>query len=209
MDGGGMKRLPARDQRTIFLIGALGLGILYAYARYIVGPLGREATELGQKIRSARERLQALEAATANEATLREQYSQVEQTVKSLRTLLPAEEELAAVIGLLSDLANQAQVKIQTIFPQRSVETPEALAAAIKPGSSAARPPVVYREIPIQIDALAGYHQLGEFLGLVEGGKNPMRVSSLRISANPKESKRHHIKLVLVAYFATQDSGAL
>ena len=204
-----MKGLAARDQRTILLVGVLGLIILYAYVRFIVGPLGREAVNSGQKVRSAREQLKALEAATANETTLREQHSQVEQTVKSLRTLLPVEEELPAIIGLLSDLANQAQVKIQTIFPQRSVQTPEELTAAVKSGGSAAQQPVVYREIPIQIDALAGYHQLGVFLGLVEGGKNPMRVSSLRISANPKESKRHHVKLLLVAYFATQDSGAL
>ena len=198
--------LSGRDQRTILLIGVSGIIILSAYFMLIVGPLRRGGSDLGRKVRSAREQLRALEAATANEATVQEQYRQVEQTVASLRRLLPGEEELPAMIGRLSDLASQTQVKIQTIFPQRSFE-PEGTAGRLSAAGSASEPAsIYYRDIPIQIDALAGYHQLGAFLSLIESGDKPLRVSSLRISANPKEPKRHHVKLLLVAYFATNDA---
>lgn len=189
--------LSSRDQRTLLAGGGLALLVLWVYGAYILGPLMRNASRLGQQIQQARDRLSALEAATANEDALRKQHEQLTQTVTSLRSLLPAEEELPSLIETLSDLASQTQVKIQTIFPQRPVGGQE-------PGAGAtALTPVVYKEIPIQIDALAGYHQLGAFLALVESGSKPVRIASLRIAANPREPKRHNVKLLLRSYFAT------
>ncbi|MBI2495177.1 MAG: hypothetical protein HYW10_01195 [Candidatus Omnitrophica bacterium] len=102
--------------------------------------------------------------------------------------------------------------KIETIFPQRSpgdrkpAEGSSGKSAPTQPG------PGAYEEALIQVEALAGYHQLGAFLGAVESGDKPVRVSSLHMVGNPKEPKRHHIKLLLRAYFATSrlaDSGAM
>ena len=65
------------------------------------------------------------------------------------------------------------------------------------------KPLELYKEIPIQIDALAGFHQMGMFLSRVESGAQPMQVRMLRISDNPSEPRRHVVKLQLVAYFAS------
>ena len=194
--------LSAREQRALLLGSGLAVGVVWLYLTCIVRPLMREAAELGQQVRAARDEFKTLEAATANEATLREQHRQVQETVAALREMLPAEEELPAVIEHLSDLASQSQVKIQTIFPQRpAVEK----ANAAEGGAS---PPPVYKDVLIQIDALAGYHQLGTFLSLVESGEKPMEVATLKISGDPKESKRHRIKLLVRSYFSTGGSGA-
>ena len=104
--------LSRREQRTIVLAGALAVFILWAYSAYILSPLKREADRLGQDVRTAREKLKALELATSNEAVLREQQQQLNQTVGSLRKLLPSEEELPAVIERLSNLASQSGLKI-------------------------------------------------------------------------------------------------
>lgn len=195
--------LSAREQRTILAVGLLVVVIVWLYSASIIRPLMREAGELEQQVRSAREQLKSLEAATANEAALREQHRQLQGTVASLRSLLPAEEELPRVIGLLSDLANQAQVKIQSIFPQRPIGSQE---PARGPTGATAKP-VMTKEVPIQIDALAGYHQLGSFLSLVEASDRPLQVSSLRISGDPREPKRLRVKLLIQSYFAA--SGAI
>lgn len=190
--------LAAREQRSALLIGILGLVTLYIYAAYLVRPLQRRGRELGEQVSTARQRVGILERSTSNEAALREQYRQLEETVKFSRTRLPGEEELPAVIELLSDLAGRSQVKIQTIFPQRSLMPDPAAATA-----------AVYKDVLIQIDALAGYHQLGTFLGLVEAHAKPMRVASLRIATNPKEPKRQFVKLLIRAYFSgTTDQAA-
>ena len=197
--------MSTRELRHLLLLGLSAVVILWAYGALLLGPLRRDAAELGRQIRNAREEVKTLEAATANEASLHQQYQLVDQSVFSLRRFLPGEEELASSIELLSDLANQAQVKIQTIFPQRSLDADE-VANALN-GKAASAESLVYKQVLIQIDAAAGYHQLGTFLGLVEAQERPMRISSLRISGNAKEPKRHYVKLLLEAYFAVSGSG--
>lgn len=200
------------ERRAILAVGSLALVIGWLYAAYLVLPLQREARRLAQEVQSARQRVGTLEAAVANEQSLRAQYQQWDEKVQSLRVFLPAQEELPAVLERLSALANQTQVKIETIFPQRSpgdrkpAEGSSGKSAPTQPG------PGAYEEALIQVEALAGYHQLGAFLGAVESGDKPVRVSSLHMVGNPKEPKRHHIKLLLRAYFATSrlaDSGAM
>jgi len=196
-------RVSTREQRTLALVGALGLMILWVYLALIIGPLMREARRSREQVRAARDQLRVLELATMNETALREQHRQVQDTVASLRSLLPDEEELPRVIELLSELAGRSQVKIQTIFPQRPLE---AAGAPKTPAAQASPAPVVYKEVLIQVDALAGYHQLGTFLSLVEAGEKPMQLASLQIAPEPRGSKRFHIKLVIQSYFATRDA---
>jgi len=195
--------LSAREQRTVLMGGALAVLVLWVYVAYIVGPLMREAGRLGQEVATARQQLRLLEVATANEAALREQHQQLDETVSSLRKLLPSEKELPAVIEQLSDLASQTGVKIETIFPQRPTEEqlPQPAPAA-KPNVAT---PVVYKDVLVQIDAVAGFHQLGMFLSLVESSEEPMEVDSLRITSDPRGLKRLQIKLVIKTYFATDE----
>ena len=195
-------RLSPREQRILATVLVLGLAILWTYFVFIVRPLLREVHELAQQVRASREELKLLEVATANESALRQQHEKVKEAVVSLRKLLPVEEELPQVIELLSDLAGQSQVKIQTIFPLRPVIPDAADPSKKQEGTT----PQVYKDVIIQVDALAGFHQLGMFLSLVESGDKPMQVSSLRISADEKESRRQHVKLLLKTYFATHDT---
>ncbi len=193
-------RLSRREQRTIAVLVVLAIPILWLYGIFLLG-MGRELVGIELRLREAKDQLRGLQAVTNNEASLKEQERQVTQSVLSLRGLLPGEEDLPAAIERLSDLANQTQVKIQTIYPQRPVTADQTAKGKVKAG------PVVYKEIPIQIDAVAGYHQLGAFLSLVESGKRPMRVGNLRISGNPRDPKRHVVKLLIRSYFATRDDA--
>lgn len=195
---------PREQQQLLKLI--VAFVVLIPSYFMLLSPLRQHAASLGQQAQQTKARVQTLEATTANEVSLREQAQQLDQTVATLRSALPSEEELPATIKLLSDLANETQVKIQTIFPMRDRDS------SLPPdmsGGAKAQTPVVYKEVLIQIDALAGYHQLGSFLSLVESQSHPMRVSSLRISADPKETKRHRIKLVIRSFMAaSMDSDA-
>ena len=111
--------------------------------------------------------------------------------------MLPAEEELPVIIERLSDLASQSGVKIQLVMPQRPLQGG---AGGAVPQPSAPSSPALYKEIPIEIDALAGFHQLGTFLSRIELGEQAMQLRSLRISQNAKTSRRHLVKMTLVAY---------
>lgn len=185
-----------RELKTLLLISLLAAIILGVYYSVGLKPLLQEASRLGQQVHTVHLKLQHVEQAIVREPQLRQEFSQLSEMIQSLSTSLPSEEELPSVIALLTDLASQTGVKIQTIFPQRSFESRT-------PGSDQpTKPPELYKEVPIQIDALAGFHQLGSFLSLVESGTQPIQLRSLRISGNPKEPRRHNTKLVLIAYFA-------
>lgn len=204
--------LSKREQKTILVATLLAIVIGSVYVMLILGPLKHSLGELSGQVKEAREKVNSLESVVANEDALRKQYGEWDQKVKALRSRLPNQEELPATIEFLSSLAAQTQVKIQTIFPQRPAgEADMAKAASPKAGKPGAKgpaaEPAVYKDVLIQIDAMGGYHQLGAFLNLAEAGEKPLRVSSLRISDNPKEPRRQHIKLVLQAYFATEGTS--
>ncbi|MBI4342165.1 MAG: type 4a pilus biogenesis protein PilO [Candidatus Omnitrophica bacterium] len=197
--------LTPREQRLLLFGGGLAVVVLWTYTTYILQPLMREAAALGQDVTKARDELRTLEVATANETALREQHRQLNETVMSLQRLLPPEKELPAVIELLSDLASQSDVKIQTIFPQRPAPPS---AEDLKELAQAPAEPVVYKDVVIQIDATAGFHQLGTFLSLVEAQHNPTQLATLKISSDPKLLKRQRIKLLIRSYFSVGELAA-
>ena len=198
-----MKKFSPREQKTLALVIGLGLVTLWMYFSFIVSPLIREIGDLGRQVRDAREQLKVVRVSTANETTLRDQQRQLQEGVGSMQQLLPSEEELPAVIESLSDLAGQSQVKIQTIFPQRPGSDGAGRKDKDKGPAGEPKQPNIYKEVMIQIDALAGFHQLGSFLSRVEQAEKPMRVAGLRITLDPKETKRQRVKLLLQSYFTT------
>ena len=199
--------LTQREQQTLLLGGLLALVVLYIYSAYVLSPLLRESKRLGEQVMADTQKLQLLELTAANEGALREQHRQLQETVAALRAMLPSEQQLPAVIERLSDLAGQAGVKIQTIFPQRPGEG-EDVPPGQAPKAHAPTGPVVYKDVMVQIDAVAGFHQLGAFLGMVESGEEPMQVSSLKIQADPKGVKRPQIRLVIRTFFSTEAGSA-
>lgn len=179
--------------KTIALVSMLAVTGIYVYVQYYFVPTSQKLSNLQAQLRQSRDKLKSLEAITANEALLQAQYKQVEQAVALLRKSLPGESELPAVMEVLSNLASKSNVKIQTIFPERS---------SIAVNKALSLDPSVYKEVPIQIDAIAGFHQLATFLNQVETGDKPMQMVSMRISSNPKDPRKHQINLLLKAYFS-------
>ena len=194
--------LSPRERQTLLLGGILAVVLLWAYVAYLIGPMMRDLGALARQVRSAQDEVRLLEAGTASEAALREQHRQVAQSVMALRKLLPAEAELNQTIERLSALAGQAQVKIQTISPQR--ESQEASSKESKESKEFRQPAI--QDALITIDALAGYHQLGTFLSLMEAENRSIEVASLWIAADPRELRRHRVKLTRRAYLAA-DQG--
>ena len=192
-------KLPKSKLRELVLGGLFVVLGLWAYMAMLVIPGFREAFSLGKEVRVARDQVGALAHILSNEERIRGQYEEMVETVESMRLLLPAEEELPVIIERLSDDATRSQVKIQTIFPQISF-TEEDLAVFLADGELA---PPAFRTIPIQIDAVAGYHEIGTFLSLIESWPVPMEIHSLRILEHPKEFRRHSLKLVLNVFFAS------
>jgi len=200
-----MRVRSTREQRLLVVAVVILAGLsAWVYYAYVLTPLFRRVVQLGQDIRTTSITLRHIEQAIAQEPQLRQESDRLRETIQALSTSLPSKEELPSVIELLSDVASQTGVKIQTIFPQRAFESEETPAHAKPPDKGRD----FYTQIPIQIDALGGFHQLGSFLSRVESGPQPIQLKSLRISGNPKEPRRHTMKIVLAVYFAASPSGS-
>ncbi len=179
------------DRQRMVLISLLASLAVWVYYGYVLKPLVRAVAEVSQAGRMARGQLREIEQAFTQEPELHQQHRQLEQEVAHLREVIPTEEELPTVIERLTELGGQTGVKLQLIAPQRPL-----VSTNTKESSTG----LLYTEIPIQLDALGGFHQFGAFLSLVEQGEHPMQLRSLRISENPKLLRRHVVKMILVAY---------
>jgi len=186
-------------KKQVLLIEAAFLAVVILTAYYLAAlkPLFGSLKRLGEDIRTKGTQLQYIEQAAEEEPRLRDEFTRLNSQTQAFQTALPSEQGLPSTIERLSDLASQTGLKIRTIFPQRTLES-----LGVATETEAATPPELYKEIPIQIDALSGYHQLGRFLSLVESSTPPMKLKSLRISGDEKEPRRHNMKLVLIAFFA-------
>ncbi|MBI2885282.1 MAG: type 4a pilus biogenesis protein PilO [Candidatus Omnitrophica bacterium] len=189
-----MAEKPSR--RVVAGLAILAALIAWVYYAYVVQPMAQGITRLREELRRARIQASAIEQAIAHVPELQQEQAALADDVARLRGALPSERELASVIQFISDLASQTNVKIQSVFPQRSSDE-EAASGRPSPASSVG---LLYQEIPIQIDAVAGFHQFGSFLSRAEHGPHVLRVRSLRISGNPREPRRQTIKLVMMTY---------
>ena len=199
------------------LIGLVAIVAVWVYYGAVVKPLFRAVAEVSQAGRVAKGQLREIEQAFTQEPQLRRQRLQLEQQVARLRAAIPTEEGLPAVIERLTELAGQTGVKLQLIVPQRPLASAtqttgrsgeaKALRAERSAGTGEGSGLPPYTEIPIQLDALAGFHQLGTFLSRVEQGEHPMQLRSLRISENPKLLRRQVVKMTLAAYLLPSTSS--
>lgn len=180
--------LAPQDRRRVLLLSVLAVLLVWGYYGYILTPLWRRVSEVSTQTRLAKQQLRDIEQALIQEPQLHQQRRQLEDRMAHLRTAILTEDELPTMMEHLTTLAGQSGVKIQLISPQR-----------------AGAPRASYQEIPIQIEALAGFHQLGTFLSRVELGTQPIEVRSLRVSENPKLLRRHLVKLTVIAYAMPSD----
>lgn len=120
------------------LIGGAGTYFLVLPARADVQRLQQEKTALEAKLIQAR-------AESRNLAGFDAKAKELEQRLIAAREQLPAEKEIPALYRQLSDLATQQGLSV-SLFQPKSPQVKD-----------------YYAEVPIQVTAEGGYHQLGEF----------------------------------------------
>lgn len=96
-----------------------------------------------------------------------------------------AADELPAFLESLSKLASDSGLKILML-------TPSAVAA-----EEGQHP---YVRTPLRIDAQAGTHELGKFLSRLETHEIFFKVTGIRISDNPNDTRRHSVELTIDVY---------
>ncbi len=160
---------------------------LLVWTNLFLIPQRRIAAELEPQVRTKRKQLSELKR---NLPQLEKLESEV--AVLSAQHHLPSgsrqpEEQLPELLDAIAQAARSAGGRLIRVKPK--VE--EGLA---KPGPSG------YLELPIQVEASAGYHPLGLFLDSLERSENFIRVQEFRIHGDPQDIWNHKASFIFQAY---------
>ena len=192
--------LTPRQKKLLLVGGGLALGVLGIYAGLIIYPLAKKSAEYRTQIETAKQQLAMLQTVTARQGSLKQQHQQLQTAVASWQERLPQEEGLSAAVDLFSSFASSSGVKVLAIVPQAEPSDP---AKDAKPGEYKK---VSFQTIHLQVDVMAGFHQLGRFVHAIESSTAPMQIVSLRISSSGKDTKQR-VQMRVNAFVAASQEG--
>lgn len=173
--------------KKIFLLYLLGLVLIVVfYVVVFMKPSVVALIDFIPKIRGLASEIKAAHQDLPFKQNLLQKQKSQRQGLAKYEKKLSKEKELPVLLENLSKMARASRVKISGITP-----------SVIKKGKGE---DAVYREVPIQVSAQSGYHELGSFINNLENDTRYMQISGLKIQANHANPKRHNIDFVIYAY---------
>lgn len=140
-----IKNLPVKLQALIFALPALVLIILFVVMIFLpknkeIGTLNAQITKLNQEIATSQDKVKILDKLIEENKTLKAK-------LESLKEQLPEEKEVSVLLKQISELGLKSGLEILLWKPE-----------AKKTGTDN-----LYVEIPVKVEVLTGYHNLGVF----------------------------------------------
>ncbi len=157
-----MTGLPSNQKVMLFVATFVLLAAAFYFLKYQdqMDTTARLKSDLAQQ----EQKLVSLKAAAAKVGQLEKDLAQAEEELAELMTFLPDQKEIPALLENISRLGSQ--VGLENILFQPQSEVPQEFYAAI----------------PIRIDLLGTYNDLGVFLDSVSKLNRILRVESLTLS---------------------------
>ncbi len=159
---------------------------LFLWGRFFVGPQQEASAQLHSSLEKVRRDVavthQKISHLPALQAEINRLMMQEPMTVEA-----SPEEQLPEIFKVIAQEAKTAQVRLLGVKTQEEI-------------SQVTPSPTGFLELPVQVDVTAGYHQLGQFLDLLEGSNNFFRVQGLKIQSNPNDVWHHQATVLLDVY---------
>ncbi len=176
--------LESREERQKnAIVGVFFMIVLLADFFLLVRPVIEVFTRTIPELAVQKQKLLDLREDIHNADGIEKQWESSRQKLAETEKQFIPKGEIPSLLESLSKLAQESQVRIITIKPLEPTDA----------GSDLLR-------IPIYLSAVAGTHDLGRFLSLLEGGSTFFKVTDLRIAANALDDHRHTIELSIEAY---------
>lgn len=172
-----------REKKMIVVL-CVGL-LLFVDYWLLINPVVSVFTKKMPELGVAAEELKSLRTDKKQEAALTQNWEVLRQRNEKAYGKFIASGEMPALLENLSKLAQSSGVKILSVEPREPVSS-----RMIQP----------YSMVPIKIRAIAGTHQTGRFLALLESNPTFFRVANLKIAEDPPDLERHSVELDLEAY---------
>ncbi len=179
-----LKGLSSNKSTTYILISIL---IIVFYLFLFLRPKIREISLLLPQVSELKAKIAGLEDDWANIEAFEKKVLRLNKKIDYYEKKLPNEKEIPAILEYLSDAARKMNVRITEIQPLEQDKDAASLAS-------------LYYKVPILLKAECGYHQLGRFLNELENTDRFIKISDLKIVANPLRADIHDVQLIVVTY---------
>jgi type IV pilus assembly protein PilO len=148
----------------------------------LLAPVQAEVTQLRAQLASLQSEIARSRAIVADLLKYRREVAELEARLNALKERLPGEKEIPTLYRTVSDAATASGLGVSLFQP---------------------RPPVVrdyYSEIPISLNAEAGYHQIGEFFERVAKLARVVNITEIKFNGLNRPRVPVRAELVLATY---------
>lgn len=184
-------------KQKIIVFGIIGLCVVFADLRLLIGPWMKTIKTVGPKVSEAHREFAFAKDAATNIPKYRQQIAQYNDKLSLQKKRFSTNQEISSLLQELSTLAKNTDVKIVAVKPHPPIVKTE---KEISEGA--------YKRFPISVRAVCGYHQLGAFLNNLENARTFMRVSDIRISTDSKNITGHQVYLLVSTYILSGEEAS-
>ena len=165
-----MKNIPFWGQLLIVVL--VGAAVVYVGYRFWLADDYNKIGELQSQLAQKNQQIRQEQDIVAKLPQLEAELARLRQTLADLKEILPTEPETGELLKWIKNLADQSNLDLKDF-------TPEAL-----------RPVEFYKEYPIKMSIVGGYHDLGLFLDRISKYSRIIDVSVLNIQATPNAGEK-------------------
>ena len=166
-----IKNLPVKLQALIFGLPALVFIILFVVMIFLpknkeIKTLNAQITKLNQEIAVSQDKVKILDK-------LIEENKALKAKLESLKEQLPEEKEVSVLLQQISESGLQSGLEVLLWRPEAKKTSPENL----------------YVEIPVKVEVLTGYHNLGVFFSHISRLPRLVNISDIDLSIKTQKGK--------------------
>lgn len=175
--------------KNIVVVGAVLAVVLIIDIFLILSPLTAKNFRLKSQIVAIKKDTKLLSEQVANIGSIKKGLEAVKAEQEEYTKRFPKEEDVPVLLGGISAIAGKAGVEMIAVKPVKL----EAVGKA--PEFDA-----IFHEVPIEIFAKGGYHQIGQFINKLESLNKLVEIKDIDITADKATPRRHFFRLLVLTY---------
>ena len=181
---------PKEKQKLMVLFGIFGVAAVLFYFNLLLKPQFARFIAMNREFHAVKTRVRNTEALIANEERIRKQHNELIERAGLLEKKLARQGELSVLLQDFSSTAESSGVKILKVKPLDVVGN----------FSQEGTEEDFYKQFPILIEAMAGYHECGTFINKLEYMDRFIKIDDIEIKGRAGDPRQHHIKLWVSTY---------
>ena len=146
--------------------------------------------KISMQVSEAKNKLYAVENRIKRTPEMGAKSAKMKEEIKKDTKQLSREKEIPALLEWLATLARDSGVKIVSVTPGQ-----------LGPSESGSK---YYKEMPVNITAKSGYHELGTFVSSLESGNRVVVIDNVTIQYDGSTPRAHNVNMVIKTYVSLE-----